>query len=118
MRNERWLRNVCFLLLLVAPALQGCKKKVAATTAPHAQPAPPPPMPTITLRATPTTIDRGESTSLQWDATNATAVRIEPEVGNVQVQGSRFVNPTSSVTYTATAIGPGGTVSDSARITV
>jgi peptidoglycan-associated lipoprotein len=32
--------------------------------------------------------------------------------------GSRSVNPTSSVTYIATATGPGGTASDSTRVTV
>jgi len=45
-------------------------------------------------------------------------VRIQPEVGSVQVQGSRSVSPASSVTYTAVATGPGGSASDSARITV
>jgi peptidoglycan-associated lipoprotein len=102
----------------MAPTLQGCKKKVAAAPTPQARPAPPAPAPTITLRATPSTIDQGEATSLQWDAKNATNVRIEPQIGDVQIQGSQSVSPTSSVTYTATAIGPGGRVSDSARITV
>ena len=118
MRNRHWLRNVCFLLLLVAPVLQGCKKKVVATAPPQYQPAPPPPVPTITLRATPSTIEQGDATSLQWDAKNATNVRIDPQIGDVQIQGSQSVSPTSSVTYTATAIGPGGRASDSARITV
>jgi peptidoglycan-associated lipoprotein len=63
-------------------------------------------------------VDRSQSVALQWEAKNASAVRIEPELGTVQTQGSRLVNPASSVTYTATAIGPGGTVSDSVRVTV
>jgi peptidoglycan-associated lipoprotein len=120
MRNRNWVRMMCALLFVVFIALTGCKKHVAAstpTTAP-AQPAPPLPAPTITLRATPTSIDRGQATSLQWEAKNATSLRIEPEVGSVQTQGSRAVNPSSSVTYTATAVGPGGSASDSARITV
>jgi peptidoglycan-associated lipoprotein len=75
-------------------------------------------MPTITLRATPAAVDRGQSVGLQWEAKNASSVRIEPELGSVQLQGNRMVNPTSSVTYTATATGPGGSVSDSARVTV
>jgi peptidoglycan-associated lipoprotein len=97
----------------------GCKKHVAAAppVAP-VQPAPPAPAPTITLRATPASIDRGQPTSLQWEARNATSVRIEPELGTVQSQGSRSLNPSSSITYTATATGPGGSASDSARITV
>src|SRR5215467_11684265 len=98
----------------------GCKKHVAAaaTPAPPPQPAPPPPAPTIILRATLVSIDRGQAISLQWEAKNASSVRIEPELGTVQNQGSRSVNPGSSVTYTATATGPGGSATDSARITV
>ena len=120
MRNRNWVRMMCALLFVVSIALTGCKKHVAASTptTPPAQPAPPPPVPTITLRATPTSIDRGQATSLQWEAKNATSLRIEPEVGSVQTQGSRPVSPSSSVTYTATAVGPGGSASDSARITV
>ena len=75
-------------------------------------------MPTITLRATPAAVDRGQSVGLQGEAKNASSVRIEPELGSVQLQGTRMVNPSSSVTYTATATGPGGSTSDSARITV
>jgi peptidoglycan-associated lipoprotein len=121
MRNAYWLRIVCLSFLIVAAATTGCKKRVAAAPppAPPVQPAPPPtPAPTITLRATPASIDRGQATSLQWEARNATAVRIEPEVGGVANQGSRSVSPASSVTYTAIATGPGGSASDVARITV
>ena len=120
MRNQHWVRTTCFVFLIAAASLAGCKKHVAAAvpTVPPVQPTPPPPAPTITLRAAPASIDRGQTTSLQWDAKNASSVRIEPELGNVQNQGSRSVNPASSVTYTATATGPGGSASDSARITV
>jgi peptidoglycan-associated lipoprotein len=122
MKNPHWLRVMCFLFLVAAVSLAGCKKKVAAaapaTPAPVAQPAARPPAPTITLRAAPAAIDRGQGTSLQWDARNASTVRIDPELGGVQNTGTRSVNPASSVTYTATATGPGGSASDSARITV
>jgi peptidoglycan-associated lipoprotein len=120
MRSQHWFRIGWYLLFIAAVTLTGCKKHVAAappTTQP-VQPAPPPPAPTITLRAAPASIDRGQATSLQWEARNASSVRIEPELGNVQNQGTRSVNPSSSVTYTATATGPGGAASDSARITV
>jgi peptidoglycan-associated lipoprotein len=122
MKKPCGFRVVCFLFLIAAVSLTGCHKKVAAAApavpAPAAQPAPPPPAPTITLRATPAAIDRGQATSLQWEAKNATTVRIEPEVGGVQNAGTRSVSPASSVTYTATATGPGGSNQDSARITV
>jgi peptidoglycan-associated lipoprotein len=45
-------------------------------------------------------------------------VTITPELGNVPATGNRSVSPTSSVTYQATATGPGGSASDIARVTV
>jgi peptidoglycan-associated lipoprotein len=109
-----------FAMLLVV----ACHKKVApppaaaAPAPPPPTPPPPPPAPTITLRANPTTINRGQSTTLQWEARNAQTVRIEPGLGDVQATGNRSVNPASSVTYSATATGPGGEARDTARITV
>jgi peptidoglycan-associated lipoprotein len=70
------------------------------------------------LRATPGTIDRGGTTTLEWEARNAATVTITPGIGDVAITGSRPVNPTSSVTYTATATGPGGATTDVARVTV
>jgi peptidoglycan-associated lipoprotein len=70
------------------------------------------------LRAQPATIDRGGSTTLQWEARNAANVTITPEIGGVAVTGNRSVSPTSSVSYQATATGPGGTATDIARVTV
>jgi len=55
---------------------------------------------------------------LTWEAKNAANVRIEPGLGEVGATGNRSVNPASSVTYQATAMGPGGTATDTARITV
>ena len=107
---------VLFLLLVAV----GCHKNTASGPPPlaAAAPEPPPDAPTISLRAQPGSIDRGGSTTLQWDAKNATSVSISPGVGGVGVTGSQSVSPTSSVTYTATAMGPGGSATDTARITV
>jgi peptidoglycan-associated lipoprotein len=101
---------------------------VACHSKPPATPPPPPnnnvaapvpaPAPTITLRAQPATIDRGGATTLQWEARNAASVTITPGVGDVPVTGNRSISPTSSVSYQATATGPGGTATDVARVTV
>lgn len=117
---KRRIQNVSIVVALAALTLAGCKKHVAANNpAPAAAPAPQAAArPTITLRATPATLDRGQAATLQWDAKNATNIQIQPALGTVSANGSRSVNPTSSVTYTATATGPGGTASDSARVTV
>jgi peptidoglycan-associated lipoprotein len=110
---------VIFILSLLA--VVGCRKSVAVNTPPPPPPVvntPPPPAPTITLRAAPATIDRGASTTLQWEARNAATVTITPELGNVMLTGNRSVSPVSSVSYQATATGPGGSATDVARVTV
>ena len=56
--------------------------------------------------------------TLTWEARNAATVQIDPAVGAVMATGNRMVNPTSSVTYTAKATGPGGEATDTARVTV
>src|SRR5262249_24996795 len=81
-------------------------------------PAPTPAAPTITLRSDRTTLGRGESATLTVITQNATNVTIEPDLGTVSPNGSRQVMPLASVTYIATAIGPGGRAGDNVRITV
>jgi peptidoglycan-associated lipoprotein len=110
--------------LLVAAVLAtiftgGCKKK--PIPAPPPAPAPveqPKPQPTVTLSADPTSINRGDSSTLSWTSTNATQLTIAPEVGTVTAEGSTKVTPSDSTTYTITASGPGGSATSTARVTV
>jgi peptidoglycan-associated lipoprotein len=95
----------------------GCKKKVA-TAPPAATPAPPPAQPTVTLNASPTSINSGQTVTLSWSSTNATDLDIEPAVGKVSPEGSTPVTPTESTTYTITATGPGGTATANAQVNV
>lgn len=94
--------------------LGACKKKVAPPPPP---PPPPPAAPTASISANPATIDKGASTTLTWQTTNATDVSIDG-IGAVQPNGSQSVNPTESTTYTLTAKGAGGTQSATTRVTV
>jgi peptidoglycan-associated lipoprotein len=95
----------------------GCKKKVA--TAPPAQtPTPPPAQPTVTLNASPTSINSGQTVTLSWSSTNATDLDIQPSVGKVSPEGSTPVTPTESTSYTITATGPGGSATATAQVTV
>jgi peptidoglycan-associated lipoprotein len=63
-------------------------------------------------------VSPGASVNLTWSSTNATDVSIDPSVGRVAVEGSTPVTPTESTTYVATANGPGGTTTATARVTV
>lgn len=59
--------------------------------------------------ANPTTIQGGQSTTLQWQITNATSATITPNVGPVNAKGgSLVVTPANTTTYTLTAIGANG----------
>jgi peptidoglycan-associated lipoprotein len=107
------LLSLCFFVVVFA----GCNKKVAATP-PSATPIPPPVSPTVTLNASPSSINPGDTTRLSWSSTNATDLDIEPGVGKVAPQGSTPVTPSTSTTYTITATGSGGTASASTRVNV
>lgn len=107
------LITVCAAALFVA----GCgPKKVKETPPPPPPPAPA--RPTVTLQANPTSLNKGEATTLSWSSTNATQLSIAPDVGAVSPEGSTKVTPGDSTTYTITATGPGGSVDASVRVTV
>lgn len=78
------------------------------------------PPPIVTLSASPTTIGRGRSSNLTWTTQYATSLTIDQGIGAVSPvsSGSRSVAPIMSTTYTATAIGPGGTRTATVTITV
>jgi peptidoglycan-associated lipoprotein len=73
--------------------------------------------PTITLRAEPSNIEHGQNTTLRWSSENARTVSILG-LGDLPNTGEREVSPRVSTTYTATAVGDGGTSTASARVTV
>jgi peptidoglycan-associated lipoprotein len=105
-------------LLGVVLLAGACHKKKITAPPPPPPPPPAPAAPTVNLTAEPSTIEKGQSSTLSWTSSNATKVDIEPTVGSVQAQGSTTVTPTDSTTYTATATGPGGTTTGTARVTV
>jgi peptidoglycan-associated lipoprotein len=104
-----------FVALMVY--LGGCKKNVPATP-PAPAPAPAPAEPTVTLNASPTSINPGETVTLTWSSTNATDLSITPGVGKVAPEGSTPVTPAESTTYKISATGPGGTAEASASVSV
>jgi len=77
----------------------------------------PPPEPSISIKASPTSIEEGQSVTLTWESTDATEVSIDT-MGLVEPSGDHKVNPTVSKTYNAKATGPGGSVTAQARVTV
>src|SRR6266403_582003 len=76
----------------------GCGKKRVPAPPPAPAPAPAPAQPTVTLSADPTSVNKGDASTLSWTSTNST--------------------PLDSTTYTITASGPGGSATATARVTV
>jgi len=99
------------LLILV---ISGCAKKQPP---PVTKTPPPQPKPvTATLSANPTSIERGQTTTLNWNTENADDVTLD---GNkVDTNGSQSASPTQSTTYRLIAKGSGGTQEATARVTV
>jgi peptidoglycan-associated lipoprotein len=104
--------------LSAAVLISGCNKKPISAPPPATRSEAPAPRPTVTFQANPTSINKGESTTLSWSTTNATNVAIAPDVGPVAAEGSTKVTPPDSATYTITATGPGGTADATVRITI
>jgi len=112
------------LLILLA----GCHKKaVLAPPAPPPAPAPeapapqPPPKAPVIVQFTaePTSIVRGQSSTLQWQVTgDVTSAAIDRRIGAVQSTDRTTVSPGTSTTYTLTATGPGGSTVASVSVSV
>jgi peptidoglycan-associated lipoprotein len=108
------------LLVLLAAAVftVGCGGKKVTPAPPPPSPPPPAARPTVTLQASPTSINKGEPSTLSWNSTDATQLSIAPDVGAVTAQGSTQVTPSDTTTYTITATGPGGSTNATATVSV
>ncbi len=120
-------RNLSLVALVVLLATFGvsCKKKVPPPPPPPPPaappPAPPPPAaPSIAqFSAEPSSIQRGQSSTLRWQVNgDANNISINQGIGTVQATGNTRVSPTDPTTYTLTATGPGGTTTATATVSV
>lgn len=68
--------------------------------------------------ADPASIVAGESSTLSWSTRLASAVNIAPGIGSESLTGSRQVTPALTTTYTLTAEGPGGPLTQQTTVTV
>lgn len=114
MKHPKMKWTALVFILGAIMMLGACKKKVAPPPPP---PPPPPPAPTASISANPNSVDKGMSTTLTWQTTNATDVSIDG-IGAVKASGSQQVTPTDSTTYHLVAKGEGGTQEATARVTV
>ena len=78
-----------------------------------------PPVPTLNLSASATTIDSGDSATLNWSSSNATSCTASGAwSGSRGTTGNQSVSPSADSTYSLSCSGAGGTVTDSVTIQV
>lgn len=86
---------------------------------PSAFPGVPPPSPSadiLVFRAETVERDDGTALQLRWEAINAYAVEIEPDIGAVATFGTRYIAPDETMSYTLNVTGAGGVVSESITV--
>ncbi|HWB33645.1 MAG TPA: OmpA family protein [Acidobacteriaceae bacterium] len=117
-RSVRRSSRAALWMALGVVALAGCHKKTAPVApAAEAPTAAPTPAPTANLTADPLAIDLGQSVVLNWRTTDATTVTIDG-IGQVPVNGTQTVSPSTSTNFHLTAKGDGGTAEANVRVTV
>jgi phospholipase C len=73
----------------------------------------------VTINASPASIASGQKSTLTWSSQNATSVKIDQGIGDVQLNGSTEVSPAATTTYTATASDANGnTATSSTTVTI
>ncbi len=102
---------------LALVAVTGCHKKTAAPPPSAMAPGNTGTPPTATISADPAAIDLGQSVVLNWRTTNATSASIDG-IGNVPVNGTQTVSPSSSTNFHLVATGDGGATDANVRVTV
>ena len=93
-------------------------RPVAVVEAPPAPAKPPAPAASVSLSASPASLQQGQCATLTWSSSNASSVSIDHGVGKVDPSGSRQVCPDRTTQYRASAVGEGGSRDASTTVTV
>ena len=115
-RTSFW-NKAALVATLALLAASGCHKKQAAPPPSAMAPESTTPPPTASITADPLAIDLGQSVVLNWRTTNATSVSIDG-IGEVPVNGTQTVSPSSSTNFHLVAKNDGGTTEANVRVTV
>jgi len=76
------------------------------------------PLPVILFTASSESVQIGQPVTLKWQVTNATEVSISGGIGKVQLKGSKQLKPTETTNYTLTAVGEGGTQTETVSVEI
>jgi hypothetical protein len=89
----------------------------APTPTPVPNPTEPPPV-VNSFYANPNVVNPGGSTTLYWTTTGGSSATLNPGFGNVDVNGSRSVSPSTTTTYTLTVVNNAGSTFANATVTI
>ncbi len=115
-RTTFW-NKAALVATLALLAASGCHKKQPAPAPAAMAPEATTPPPTASITADPPAIDLGQSVVLNWRTANATSVSIDG-IGEVPVNGTQTVSPSSSTNFHLVAKNGGGTTEANVRVTV
>jgi peptidoglycan-associated lipoprotein len=115
-RTSFW-NKTALVATLALFAAAGCHKKQAAPPPSAMAPENTTPPPTASITADPPAIDLGQSVVLNWRTSNSTSVSIDG-IGEVPVNGTQTVSPSSSTNFHLIAKNDGGTTEANVRVTV
>jgi hypothetical protein len=105
----------------ITAAYSGDAANASSTSAVASVTVTAPPVPTVTIGVSPTSITLGQSAKLTWSSTNATACTASNAwTGSEAVSGTMNETPTAagSLSYVLTCTGAGGTAHAAAALTV
>jgi hypothetical protein len=106
------MKKLIPLVLLAAMFIASCTGGPITITGPNQLPV------INSFNASPANISAGESSTLNWTVTGATAVSIDQGIGNVALTGPRAVAPSVTTVYTLTASSSAGSVTATTEVIV
>src|SRR5579863_599961 len=112
-------RFLASLVLVVALASSAPAQQAPAQRPPSRDGFPAGPTAQIlSFTSSATSIQPGQSVTLEWTVVNADRITLDRGIGIVAARGSRTVKPSVTTTYTLTALGFGATGNDTRSVTV
>src|ERR1700679_3020694 len=115
-RTTFWNKGALVATLALLAA-SGCHKRQAAPPPAAMAPEHTTPPPTASITADPPAIALGQSVVLNWRSANATSVNVDG-IGEVPINGTQTVSPSSSTNFHLVAKNDGGTTEANVRVTV
>jgi hypothetical protein len=113
-------RKVLHLVVLVVALASGAAGQQAPAPQPQQRDGFPagPTARILSFTANPSSIQPGQSVTLEWVVVNADRIMLDQGIGIVATRDSRTVKPGGTTTYKLTALGNAGTGNDTRSVTV